>query len=35
MNIKLGDLPVGKYRDLTHQEWEGLLALLSESGKEE
>ena len=27
MNIKLGDLPVGKYRDLTHQEWEGLLAL--------
>ena len=35
MNIKLGNLPVGKYRDLTHQEWEGLLALLSESGKEE
>ncbi len=35
MNIKLGRFPVGKCRDLTHQEWEGLLALLSESGKEE
>ena len=30
MNIKIGDLPVGKYRDLTHQEWEGLLAAIRE-----
>ena len=35
MNIKLGDLPVGNYRDLTQREWKELSALLSESGKEE
>lgn len=34
MNIELGELPAGEYRELTSREWEELLALLGHSEKE-
>jgi 23S rRNA pseudouridine2604 synthase len=32
MNIELGDLPVGQYREVTPQEYRSLLKLLEGSG---
>ncbi|MGN0291118.1 MAG: pseudouridine synthase, partial [Lachnospiraceae bacterium] len=34
MNIELGELPVGEYRELTNREWSELLKLLGRSEKE-
>lgn len=34
MNIRLGDLPVGKYRDITPQEWETLSNMIANSSSE-
>ncbi len=34
MNIKLGDLPVGKYRDITAEEWEKLQSMIANSSSE-
>lgn len=34
MNIKLGDLPVGKYRELSKEEWEELQQMLQHSSSE-
>ena len=34
MNIKLGDLPVGKYREITQNEWETLQKMIANSSSE-
>ena len=34
MNIELGDLPVGTYRDVTTEEYRQLLSLIKDSSNE-
>ena len=34
MNIELGDLPVGTYRDVTPEEYRQLLSLMKDSSNE-